>query len=431
MVTPSPIEKTARFPLLRFILLGYCLLLLALAFWWDDPAHIWAGLKAIVFSSGTLLTDYMALAGIGAAFVNSAVVLLIFLAVLTLARVPMNGSVLLTFGLMAGFSLFGKNIFNLWPILFGGWLSAKIRKVPFRSCATVVLMASTLGPLVSFLCLSGTPFSLPLGLGVGILIGLVVPALTGHTAKMQGGLNLYNVGFACGLTALVLTPLLHAMGYSPAATAGVWATGLNGPMGLFLGGLSLACILAGLFCVGPSPREALGNYLTLLKATGRSPCDFLRDFGGAAVLLNTGVNGLLGTGYILAIGGDLNGPTVGAILTIMGFSAAGKHARNLLPIMAGVFLGGLVMQWNPTDPGAQIAALFGTTLAPVAGVFGWPAGVLTGFLHGSVVLRTGGFVGGVNLYNNGFSGGLIATLLFPILSAFFPDKEKKEPAEMP
>ena len=256
MVTPSPIEKTARFPLLRFILLGYCLLLLALAFLWDDPAHIWAGLKAIVFSSGTLLTDYMALAGIGAAFVNSAVVLLIFLAVLTLARVPMNGSVLLTFGLMAGFSLFGKNIFNLWPILFGGWLSAKIRKVPFRSCATVVLMASTLGPLVSFLCLSGTPFSLPLGLGVGILIGLVVPALTGHTAKMQGGLNLYNVGFACGLTALVLTPLLHAMGYSPAATAGVWATGLNGPMGLFLGGLSLACILAGLFCVGPSPREA-------------------------------------------------------------------------------------------------------------------------------------------------------------------------------
>lgn len=122
---------------------------------------------------------------------------------------------------------------------------------------------------------------------------------------------------------------------------------------------------------------------------------------------------------------------MGAILTIMGFSAAGKHARNLLPIMAGVLLGGLVMQWNPTDPGAQIAALFGTTLAPVAGVFGWPAGVLTGFLHGSVVLRTGGFVGGVNLYNNGFSGGLIATLLFPILSAFFPDKEKKEPAEMP
>ena len=96
MATPSPIEKTAHYPLLRFILLGYCLLLLALAFLWDDPAHIWAGLKAIVFSSGTLLTDYMALAGIGAAFVNSAVVLLIFLAVLTLARVPMNGSVLLT-----------------------------------------------------------------------------------------------------------------------------------------------------------------------------------------------------------------------------------------------------------------------------------------------------------------------------------------------
>ena len=75
------------------------------------------------------------------------------------------------------------------------------------------------------------------------------------------------------------------------------------------------------------------------------------------------------------------------------------------------------MQWSVTNPASQMAALFGTTLAPISGCFGAPAGVLAGFLHGSVVLRTGGFVGGVNLYNNGFSGGLVALFLPPILSA--------------
>ena len=47
---------------------------------------------------------------------------------------------------------------------------------------------------------------------------------------------------------------------------------------------------------------------------------------------NARINGIIGTLFILAIGGDLNGPTVGGILTIMGFSAFGKHAFNILPL---------------------------------------------------------------------------------------------------
>ena len=176
---------------------------------------------------------------------------------------------------------------------------------------------------------------------------------------------------------------------------------------------------------------AWAGYRRLLQTSGRAPSDYLRMFGPAPVVINAGVNGLIGMAYILLTGGDLNGPTVGGILTIMGFSAFGKHAFNILPVMAGVVLGSVVMDWSLTDSAVQLACLFCTTLAPIAGYFGWGYGVLAGFLHSSVVLYTGSPVAGMNLYNNGFSGGLIATLLFPILSAFFPDKEKKEPAEMP
>src|SRR5699024_2013254 len=130
-------------------------------------------------------------------------------------------------------------------------------------------------------------------------------------------------------------------------------------------------------------------YRRLLHSSGRAPSDYLRMLGGGPVLVNMGINGLIATGYILLVGGDLNGPTMGGILTVIGFSAYGKHARNILPVMAGVLLGGIFMHYDPAAPALQLAALFGTTLAPFAGVFGWPVGVLAGFLHSAVVLQAG------------------------------------------
>ena len=95
-------------------------------------------------------------------------------------------------------------------------------------------------------------------------------------------------------------------------------------------------------------------------------------FGPAPVLINMGVNGLIGMAFILATGGDLNGPTLGGILTIMGFSAFGKHARNITPIMLGVVIGGVFMHFDINQSSVQLALLFGTTLAPISGYFGWP-----------------------------------------------------------
>ena len=413
-------------PLIYPLALGYCALLVCFALILDRPAHIWAGLRSILTSPSVLISDYVALGGVGAALVNSALVVLSALAVLVLANAPQNGGALSTLGLVAGFSLFGKNFFNIWPIILGSLLSAKARHVPFSSCANAGLMATTLGPLVSFVCFSRDhPYHPALGLFLGALIGFVVPPLAQRTARILSGMNLYNIGFACGLTAMVLMPVLHAAGIDP-ATVSLWSGEYSRPLGAFVAGLCLFCLAAGLLLSGLPPKEVWARYRALLRETGRAPCDFLAAHGVGAVLVNMGVNGLLCLGYLLLIGGDVSGPTLGCILTVMGFSAAGKHARNIWPIMAGVALGGLTMNWSVTNPAPQMAALFGTTLAPIAGCFGWPAGILAGFLHGSVVLRTGGFVGGVNLYNNGFSGGLVAVFLYPILTAFLPWKKTQD-----
>ena len=127
------------------------------------------------------------------------------------------------------------------------------------------------------------------------------------------------------------------------------------------------------------------------------------------------------------------GPVIGAILTVVGFAAFGEHPRNIVPIMAGVFLGSLAKPWSADDPSILLAALFGTTLAPIAGRFGWHWGVVAGFIHSSAALSVGSVHAGLNLYNNGFAAGLVASVLVPVIIAVQSrtkagDEAKAQPA---
>lgn len=400
----------------------YPALLCFVAFWaafgflMDDPANILPGLWKIIITEDALITDYVEIAGPGAAFVNSALVTLISVIILYLSKDPLNGYTMVEIGLMAGFSLFGKNIVNIWPIIGGTWLYSKVVKEPFSKHVSISLLATALAPVVSYMSLDngwGNPL---LGIAVGMAIGFVLPSLSAYTYKIQNGMNLYNMGFACGLLALMLVPLMNSMGAS-LETAHHWATGYNLPFGLMMAVLCSILIIAGLFFCGRPAWAAWAGYRRLLISTGRAPSDYLRMFGAGPVLVNTGVNGLIGMAYIFIVGGQLNGPTLGGIFTIMGFSAFGKHARNIIPVMAGIALGAYGMHYTPDYPALQLAGLFGTTLAPISGHFGWPYGVLAGFIHSALVLQTGGPVAGLNLYNNGFSGGLIAIVLYPTVTA--------------
>jgi uncharacterized protein YjeT (DUF2065 family) len=382
----------------------------------DGREDVLRGLCTIITTEDALITDYVLVAGPGAALVNSAIVTAISICLLYAAGDTLNGMTLVEMGLMSGFSLFGKNFVNIWPILAGTWLYTKACRQRLAGNIGIGLMSTALAPIVSYIALDngwGGPVQ---GVLVGVVIGFIMPPLATYTYRIQNGMNLYNVGFACGLAALICVPLMASLGADP-TTHYRWAKGYDLPFGVMLGALCVLLILGGLFFSRKPVWAAWAGYRRLLQTSGRAPSDYLRMFGPAPVVINTGVNGLIGMAYILLTGGDLNGPTVGGIFTIMGFSAFGKHAFNILPVMGGVALGSLVMDWTLNDSAVQLACLFCTTLAPIAGYFGWPYGVLAGFLHSSVVLYTGSPVAGMNLYNNGFSGGLIAIVLYPTIMA--------------
>ena len=141
--------------------IGAAALLMVLGVLLDDPANILPGLYRIITMQDLLITDYVHIAGVGATLVNSGLITIISILIIKLSGDPFNGFTLVEMGLMAGFSLFGKNIVNIWPIILGTWLYAKYQKEPFAKYASVALLATSLSPLVSYMALGSVNASLP------------------------------------------------------------------------------------------------------------------------------------------------------------------------------------------------------------------------------------------------------------------------------
>lgn len=401
----------------------FALAIIIFGFIVSDIRQIITGIKDILLINDILITDYIKTSGIGAAFVNSGIVTLISVLLMYFNRLPVTGYTYVVIALMCGFSLFGKNFLNIWFILFGTYIYSRLKKEEFSKYVNLALLSTGLSPIISSLFLSNgiTIESSILSIFVGITIGIVMPALATYTATLHKGYNLYNSGFAAGLLALILVPVMKSYGMEIKTTLH-WSTGNNNLLSTFLYSVCIILIILGII----SDKSTLKNYKSLLKEEGRAPTDFLELYGKGTVYVNMGINGIMSVSYILIIGGDLNGPTMGAIVTIMGFSAFGKHIKNTIPIMFGVFIGGLTKQWSLTDPSVQLAALFSTTLAPIAGKYGWIAGIFVGFIHSSVVLHAGIAYDGVNLYNNGFAGGIVVIVLLPIIEEFFNILESRK-----
>jgi hypothetical protein len=83
--------------------------------------------------------------------------------------------------------------------------------------------------------------------------------------------------------------------------------------------------------------------------------------------------------------------------------------------LLGVVTSTLLFGMSPASPGPSLAAIFGTTLGPLAGQFGPIIGFIAGFIHLIMVSFTGPWHGAMNLYNNGFAGGLTATLIVAVI----------------
>ena len=377
--------------------------------------EIFRGIVEIIREPDFLITDYFVIGGVGAAFINAGVLTLICIGIMYALDMNFDGHTITSTCLMFGFSLFGKNLLNIWMILLGVFLYAKYHKTTVKRYLYVGFYGTSLSPIVSqvmHIVNLPLPLRLLLCAATGIIIGFVLPPLSTHVHYSHKGYSLYNVGFAGGIIATVIVSILKSFGVTIESRL-IWFTGQNQTF-IFLLSILFGTMIAYGILTDPM---ALEDYRSILRSYGLGGTDYYKSEGGAAVMINMGVNGLAAMLFVVMVGGDLNGPTIGGIFTVVGFSATGKHLRNILPVMAGVLIASEAKSWSITDPSAILALLLSTTLAPIAGEFGIIAGVIAGFLHSSVALNVGIVYGGMNLYNNGFAGGLVAMFLVPVIQS--------------
>lgn len=385
----------------------------------QSPEEIIQGLYNIVTDPSVLVSDYLAIGGIGATFINAGLLGIMCTAIVMKMDMKPNGSIYLALFCVFGFAFFGKNILNIWPIMFGSYLYSKRKRQPFRNYIILALMSTSLAPAVNqiFLLIDGPTFSAMILSGIfGIMLGFVMPPIASHCVKMHEGFILTNSGFASGFVAIVFVSMFRAFGVELTGRD-VWSTNYTNELAVAIIFVFICMIFVGFVKKDESAR----TLLELNEESGRLVTDFFVLYGKHLPLINMGMIGIIYTVFTLLWVGSLNGPFVAGIFTIVGFAGFGLNVRNVFPITLGAILGSMLNIWPHNSNTLMTIMLFGTALAPFAGYYGVMWGMLAGFVHMCITLNLSSISAGINLYNNGFIAGIVVICLLPIASSLRDD----------
>jgi hypothetical protein len=111
----------------------------------------------------------------------------------------LNGVTLAGIFTIVGFGSFGKHLKNITPVIAGALIAAYFNRWDFAGPGNVaaVLFSTGLAPLAG-----------QFGCGWGLIAGLLHVNVAMYVGELNGGVNLYNNGFAACLVAIFLLPLI-------------------------------------------------------------------------------------------------------------------------------------------------------------------------------------------------------------------------------
>lgn len=390
-------------------------------FFCDTPENILKGFYNIVTVRCILITDYVAVGGLGATLINVSLTSILVLAIYFILKLKPNGSLLMAFWMCAGFSFFGKDMLNTLPIIFGGFLYAVYKRENFMRYSLPAVLSTTLAPVVNevyFIGIFNNAFlNFVLAVLAGICVGFVLVPISTNAIKAHSGFNLYNVGFSAGILGILINGTIKGLGLSLPDRPDIWSNNETVRLTIYLVSICLFLIIIGLILT-EFPKQELKK---IYKTSGRLVTDYYMTTKEASYI-NMGLNGLFAILVVYLLGAEMNGPTVGAIFTIIGFGCYGKHIKNMYPVILGAIIATLISDRNLSEPAIIIAILFCTGLAPIAGTFGMISGIISGMVHIFIVTNVAIVHGGLNLYNNGFACGFVAMIVVPLIAEF---KERK------
>lgn len=377
------------------------------------PYEIITGIKSTILSNNLLITDYFKIANIGSTLFQSALITLINIYILYRLKLKLNGLLITALYLMTSFSFMGKNIINIIPFYIGGLIYTKVNKKNIKSTIPIIIMSTALAPLASNI--------FPIGFILAILVGYIMPVIMPHTLHYHDGYSLYNSGLAGGLLGVIIYSLFKSSHIDLQVNNDLF---LEFRYDLFFFFLIYYILMIAIGII--NEKNFLNKTKKLYSHSGRLVTDFIQKDGFYVTIINLGVLGLICL-FICLYYQVLNGPVICAMLTITAFSGFGKHPKNTLPLLIGVFIANIVFKIEISTTLFLITLFFSTTFAPITGKFGILVGIFIGFIHYAISIHTGIVHGGLNLYNNGLAAGILASVFVPIAEGgLFWKKQKRK-----
>ena len=430
----------SNFLKLLFGFLTTCFLIAA--FIMPDRGQMFSGLWKILTNPSKVSTNYFAVGGYAATFLNMGLVGAICLGLYCIPGAKANNGSTLAFILTVGFCSWGINIVNIWPTMLGVVLYCLVKKENLNANVNAMLFSTGIAPLITDLMLrypgnavvaftwSGTAIAML----VGLALGFFLPAGLAYSPKVHKGFDLYSAALPIGMMAFFLQAILYkTMGVSlPAAPAAeTLQVASRMTVNLFCGAVFGICIIVA-FLMGCKPKD----YWNLLKDPDLVT-NFSSTYGNATFLMNVGVYGLFILGYYNAIGATFNGVTFGIIFCMLACCNSGSHPGNVWPIMAGYVISSLGFGLLSKLAGGTFAGAinaqaivvglcYANGLSPIADKYGWHFGILASVMHYVLVTSVPALHGGYCLYNGGFTAALICIIMVPQLEKFSHTKDERK-----
>ena len=407
-----------------------------------DFDRVFEGLWQILSQPSKLTSNYFAMGGYAATFMNMALVGIACLGLFIVFDGKPNNASTLAFILTVGFGSWGINILNIWPSVFGVMLYCIVMKEKFGANVNAMLFSTGIAPIITDLMIryphaetvGFNAAGIALALFIGAVIGFFQPAGLAHSPKVHKGFDLYSAALPIGMTAFFLNAtLFKTLGVElPAGAAAADLQVASAPIvNIFCGILFGLCVVVA-FAMGCTVKD----YWKLLTDPDQVT-SFTGKYGNATFLMNVGIFGLFILGYYNLIGGTFNGVTFGIIFCMLSTCNSGSHPGNVWPIMLGYVLASTVCGWlSPLVGGnftlainaqaIMVGLCYANGLSPIADKYGWKFGVIAAVMHYLLVTSVPTLHGGYCLYNGGFTAALICIILVPELERFFKTKDEKK-----
>lgn len=401
------------------------LFLMCSSFFFSPAKEIFEGLWDIFTTPSILLKDYFEFANLGAGLFNSGLLTCVLVIIKKISKGTFNGISLASILICTGFAFFGKNIANAWPILLGVFLYAKYRGDKFSKHINTAFFGTTMGPLVSELYTYqgwSPTLGIILAISVGIFIGFILPRIASFTMTVHQGYVLYNVGVAAGMIVVLAVSIMRVFNFE-FTSHNYWGHEYTNLLTIMFGAIFVVFILLGTII----KKKSFVNAFKMCHYSGRAITDFVVREGFESTLVNMGLLGILSLGFVRAVGAPINGPVLGAIITIVGFGGFGNTLKNVAYIFVGGLIGHLCGFWNfATDASAILGILFATGIVPIGGHSGAFWGMLAGFIHVFIVKNVSHIHAGLTLYSNGFAEIFDVVLLLPLIEAYYENPIRRK-----